>query len=392
MDILKSVATARNRVEEAFEKKFGNIDGMIVAMAPGRVNLIGEHTDYNDGFVFPMTIDRAVYVGLRARSDAVCSMYSVNFDSDATWSRERIERNGHPPWTAFVKGVQQMLISAGYPLRGVEGVIYGDVPIGSGLSSSAAIEVATAYALQTVFRFDMDPVEMIRLCQRAENEFVGVQCGIMDQFVSRLGTHAHALLLDCRSLQHEQVPFSFEKITLLIVDTKMKRALLQSAYNERRAECDEAVRIFRSLDPRVRALRDVPMTMFEEHHARLFDKVRRRARHVITENQRVHNAVAALKADDIITFGTLMYESHHSLRADYEVSCAELDGIVDTAQKAGALGARLTGAGFGGCALVLSTKEQARKISEAVSESYRNQFGSGPTIMTLTDNFETGTV
>lgn len=390
MNINPSIESSRKRIEETFQKHFGGTTGLTVAMAPGRVNLIGEHTDYNDGFVLPMTIDRAVYIGLRPRNDNLCKMYSVNYDEQSEWSLDDISKSERQPWTDFLKGVQQQLLAAGYELKGVEGVVYGDVPLGSGLSSSAAIEVAMAFALQNAFQFDMNPVDMATLCQRAENEFVGLQCGIMDQFVSRLGKRNQALFLDCRTLQYEHIPFSFDEVALLIVDTRKKRELAKSAYNERRAECAEAVAFFRSINSQVTALRDVSPEEFEKHKELLSGKVRGRVRHVVTENRRVLDAVAALKGNDISFFGNLMYASHRSLREDYNVSCEELDWIVDKARDNGALGARLTGAGFGGCALVLTSKDRTEPIIEKVGHGYRERFGVDAAIMTLRENFEAG--
>lgn len=390
MNINPSIESSRKRIEDTFQKHFGDTTGLTVAMAPGRVNLIGEHTDYNDGFVLPMTIDRAVYIGLRPRNDNLCKMYSVNYDEQSEWSLDDISKSERQPWTDFLKGVQQQLLAAGYELKGVEGVVYGDVPLGSGLSSSAAIEVAMAFALQNAFQFDMNPVDMATLCQRAENEFVGLQCGIMDQFVSRLGKRNQALFLDCRTLQYEHIPFSFDEVALLIVDTRKKRELAKSAYNERRAECAEAVAFFRSINSQVTALRDVSPEEFEKHKELLSGKLRGRVRHVVTENRRVLDAVAALKGNDISFFGNLMYASHRSLREDYNVSCEELDWIVDKARDNGALGARLTGAGFGGCALVLTSKDRTEPIIEKVGHGYRERFGIDAAIMALRENFEAG--
>lgn len=390
MNINPSIESSRKRIEDTFQKHFGDTTGLTVAMAPGRVNLIGEHTDYNDGFVLPMTIDRAVYIGLRPRNDNLCKMYSVNYDEQSEWSLDDISKSERQPWTDFLKGVQQQLLAAGYELKGVEGVVYGDVPLGSGLSSSAAIEVAMAFALQNAFQFDMNPVDMATLCQRAENEFVGLQCGIMDQFVSRLGKRNQALFLDCRTLQYEHIPFSFDEVALLIVDTRKKRELAKSAYNERRAECAEAVAFFRSINSQVTALRDVSPEEFEKHKELLSGKVRGRVRHVVTENRRVLDAMAALKGNDMTFFGNLMYASHRSLREDYNVSCEELDWIVDKARDNGALGARLTGAGFGGCALVLTSKDRTEPIIEKVGHGYRERFGIDAAIMALRENFEAG--
>jgi len=376
-------------MREVFCQQLGSDKGMLVSMTPGRVNLIGEHTDYNEGFVFPMTINRAVYIGLRKRSDRTCKFYSMNFKESADWSLDDIQREKDHHWSNYLKGVMKILQEAGYKLRGVEGVVYGDVPIASGLSSSAAIEVATAFGLQHALELEIDPVQMILLAQRAENKFVGVNCGIMDQFVGRLGKKDHALFLDCRSLEYDHIPLRLDDFALLIIDTKVKRELAQSAYNQRRAECDEAVKYFQSIDERVKALRDVDGKMFEKYQAGLPEVVRCRARHVVSENGRVIEAINALKKRDMAKVGELFYESHRSLKEDYEVSSGELDFIVDSARKFGAIGARLTGAGFGGCAIILIHKKLADRLNRQLPREYEKKFGYPCSILILESNLET---
>jgi galactokinase len=313
----------------------------------------------------------------------------MNFKESADWSLDDIQREKGHHWSNYLKGVMKILQEAGYKLRGVEGVVYGDVPIASGLSSSAAIEVATAFGLQNVLGLEIDPVQMILFAQRAENKFVGVNCGIMDQFVGRLGKKDHALFLDCRSLEYDHIPLRLDDFALLIVDTKVKRELAQSAYNQRRAECDEAVKYFQSSDERVKALRDVDEGMFKKQQAELPEVVRRRARHVISENGRVIEAINALKKKDMAKVGELFYESHRSLKEDYEVSSGELDFIVDSARKFGAIGARLTGAGFGGCAIILIQKEMAGGLNRQLPREYEKKFGHPCSILILESNLET---
>jgi len=382
-------AVIYSQVIEVFKREFGTVDGLILVRTPGRVNLIGEHTDYNEGYVFPATINRAVYIGLRPRTDDACVFYSLNFKEKASWELAAIERSEGHHWSNYLKGVMKVLREAGIAFKGSEGVVYGDVPIASGLSSSAAIEVATAFGLDRAFGLELDPVRMSLLAQKAENGFVGVNCGIMDQFVCRLGRKGHALFLDCRSLAYENVPLRLAKHGLLIVDTRVKRELAQSAYNERRAECDAAVRYFQGKVPEVKALRDVDPDLFARYQDRLPETVRRRAAHVVAEDARVLEAVKALRADDLEKVGALFYESHRSLKEDYEVSSPELDFIVETARSAGASGARLTGAGFGGCAVVLARRDILNGLSQDIEVHYVRKFGKAPGTIALTENFET---
>ncbi len=385
----KTQAVIYNQIIEVFKREFESAEGMILVRTPGRVNLIGEHTDYNEGYVFPTTINRAVYIGLRPRTDDSCIFYSLNFMEKSSWELAGIQRSEGHHWSNYLKGVMKVLGEAGVDFKGSEGVVYGDVPIASGLSSSAAIEVATAYGLDKAFGLGLDPVRMSLLAQKAENAFVGVNCGIMDQFVCRLGRKNHALFLDCRSLAYENVPLRLAKHGLLIVDTRVKRELAQSAYNQRRAECDEAVRYFQVKAPAVKALRDVDPEMFARYQNGLPETVRRRAAHVVSEDGRVLEAVKALQADDLEQVGRLFFESHRSLKEDYEVSAPELDFIVESARASGASGARLTGAGFGGCAVVLARKNILDGLSQDIEVHYVRKFGKTPGMIALTENFET---
>ena len=383
-------AAARQSVGHTFGKTFGSTDGMIVAMAPGRVNLIGEHIDYNDGFVLPMTIDRAVFLALRPRDDTRCRIVSMNFQEEATWDLRTLTRTDDHPWANYLKGVQKLLMARGCTMRGVDGVVFGDVPLGSGLSSSAAIEVAMTVGLIHLFGCSIPAPDQARLCQLAENGFVGVQCGIMDQFVSRLGKRHQALFLDCRSLEYRLVPFDFGKAALLIVDTALQRELRTSAYNQRRQECEAAVSHFHTIDDSIRALRDVSVGLLNKEKAALPDIIRRRAQHVVSEHARVHEAVAALAAADMARLGSLMVASHRSLKDDYEVSCPELDTIVESAMGQGAFGSRMTGAGFGGCAIILAPPAHVPQIGRGVASAFRSAFGRDPVVMHLTDNVEAG--
>ncbi|MCS6849083.1 MAG: galactokinase [Anaerolineae bacterium] len=362
-----------------FEQAFGR-QPAFVARAPGRVNLIGEHTDYNDGFVLPMAIDRDVTIVGAPRDDRVVRLRSANFGDEAGFALERIEKAHDGAWSNYARGVAHVLQQAGFALRGFDGVIYGEVPIGSGLSSSAAIEMATLMAFTAAGADGSAPLALAgaqaaRLAQRAENEFVGVNCGIMDQFISSLGKAGHALFIDCRSLAYELTPMP-RGVTVLVVDTSAPRSLAASAYNERRAQCEQAARTLGAP-----ALRDVSVETFEQRRSELPDLIARRAAHVIYENQRVLDAVAALRANDVAMFGRLMNQSHDSLRDWYEVSSKELDAVVEIARGVpGVYGARMTGAGFGGCAIALVDDAQAGALAQAIACDYPRRTGREPKV------------
>ncbi|MCS7056938.1 MAG: galactokinase [Thermoflexales bacterium] len=358
-----------------FAQTFGR-QPAFVARAPGRVNLIGEHTDYNDGFVLPMAIDRDVTIVGAPRDDRVVRLRSANFDDEVGFSLDRIAKASDGAWSNYARGVADVLQQAGFDLRGFDGVIYGDVPIGSGLSSSAAIEMATLMAFAAAGSpLTLDGAQAARLAQRAENQFVGVNCGIMDQFISSLGKAGHALFIDCRSLAYELTPMP-AGVTVLVVDTSAPRSLAASAYNERRAQCEQAARMLGAP-----ALRDVSVEAFEQRRSELPDLIARRAAHVVYENQRVLDAVAALRANDVRTFGRLMNESHDSLRDLYEVSSKELDAVVEIARSInGVYGARMTGAGFGGCAIALVDDDQVGALTQAVAQEYPRRTGRQPKV------------
>jgi len=359
-------------LRRAFEGRFGEPPPFIVR-APGRVNLIGEHTDYNDGFVLPMAIDRAVWIALRPRRDRRVIVHSLDFDQAAKFSLDNLHKG--KGWLEYIQGVAWAFQVEGHRLEGWEGVMTGDVPIGAGLSSSAALELAAARAFAAVSDLEWEPVKMARLGLKAEVEWVGLNCGIMDQMICAAAQAGHALFLDCRSLEFEQISLP-DGLLVAVLDTATRRGLLDSAYNERRAQCEAAARLFG-----VRALRDVDMQTFEARAGQLDPLTRRRARHVITENERVIQAVAALRGGDVKTLGSLLDASHASLRDDFEVSSPALDSMVGIARQAdGCLGARMTGAGFGGCAIALVHAEKAREFSFHVFQEYTRQTGLTPSV------------
>ncbi|MDP2975841.1 MAG: galactokinase [Anaerolineales bacterium] len=363
----------RAKLTPAFKECFGTIPPLIVR-APGRVNLIGEHTDYNDGFVLPMALDRAVWIALRRRRDRQVIVHSLDFDASAAFSLDQLQSKGKG-WIEYLRGIAWALQKAGYALTGWEGVMVGDVPVGAGLSSSAATELAAARAFVSVSDLEWDAVKMAGLGQKAENEWVGVNCGIMDQMASAAARAGHALFLDCRSLTFEHIPLP-DGLSVVVLDTATRRGLLDSAYNERRLQCKTAARLFG-----VRALRDVDMRTFEARGGQLGPLTYRRARHVIRENDRVTRAVAAMRGGDLETLGRLLVASHASLRDDFEVSSQALNIMVEIAcQEPGCFGARMTGAGFGGCAVALVQAEKVQDFAVCVAKKYAQQTGLTPNV------------
>lgn len=362
------------QIRARFRELYGGEPRLV--RAPGRVNLIGEHTDYNDGFVLPVAIDRDILVAAAPRTDRTVRVYSMNFDQSTSFSLDRIDHDAGAPWSNYVRGVAHFLLEAGAKLPGIDAVIEGDVPVAAGLSSSAAIEVATARAFQAVGEVPLDDVELALLCQRAENQFVGVPCGIMDQFISTLGRRGHALLIDCRSLEYRPVALAGAPVSVVVADTTVRRGLAGTEYSVRRGQCDEAVTILGQLLPNVRALRDVTVEDLARHRSALPGVVARRAEHVVGENKRTVEGAAALERGDLIRFGQLMNESHTSLRDQYEVSCAELDVLVEAARSVdGVYGARMTGAGFGGCTVSLVRPDAVPAFVGQVGATYTRRTG-----------------
>jgi galactokinase len=370
--------TTPAELSEAFQKLFG--DRPSIYRAPGRVNLIGEHTDYNEGFTMPSAIEFSTWIAIAARNDRRLVVRSENFSETVELNLDEPPEKGRGHWSDYPFGVAVKLEQAGQRLRGANLLVRGEVPIGSGLSSSAAIEVATGFALLHVCGASIDRLELARLCQRAENDFVGMRCGLMDQFISCFGVADHALMLDCRLLDYKLLALPTHA-KLVICNTMVKHGLAASEYNARRAECEEGVRLLKKKIPHVRSLRDVAIEDLEQFGGDLPDVVRRRCRHVVSENVRVIAAAAALESDDLLTFGKLMRESHCSLRDDYEVSCEELDLMVDLANKAdGVFGARMTGGGFGGCTVDLVQADSVEALKEVVARGYAEATGREPEI------------
>lgn len=362
-------------IRRKFQARFGYAPARVV-WAPGRVNLIGEHTDYNEGFVLPAAIDRGVYLAVAPRRDRNVSVHALNFHDATAFSLDHLQRDSTHRWSNYLQGVALILQERGYALRGMDAVLWGDLPIGASLSSSAALQVAAAVAFKTLRDLALPLEQIPALCQRAENDFVGVQCGIMDQFAVTFGQREHALFLDCRTLAHQHVPIPSD-LKIVVCDTRKPRALAASAYNQRRQECEQGARFFG-----VAALRDVSVEIFHARETELSETIRRRVRHVVTENQRVREMVAALERGDLKTVGALMAASHQSLRDDYQVSVRELDVMVELAQAhAGCVGARMTGAGFGGAALALVHQDAAETFANQISAAYQAATGVEPQLL-----------
>ena len=376
--------TAWPTIAQRFSRKFAAPPR--VFRAPGRVNLIGEHTDYNDGFVMPAAIGFYCFVAIVPRQDRRLVIYSEEFREQIEFDLDSADAQGKlcGGWSAYPLGTALQLERSGFRLSGANLVVHGEVPIGAGLSSSASIEVATALALATVSGHAVGRVELARICQQAESDFVGMKCGIMDQFISLHGRQNHALLLDCRSLDFALVSVP-DSVRLVICNTGVKHQLASGEYNRRRAACEGAVAALKNDMPQIRALRDVSTAELERHRSVLAPADYRRALHVVGENARVLHGVAALRSADLHAFGQAMARSHASLRDLYEVSCRELDLMVEIANRQpGCYGARMTGGGFGGATINLVDAPHAEKFSVNVAAAYRRATGMSPEIYTCT--------
>ena len=384
-------AAVADALRATFAAWRGDADGVQVVRAPGRVNLIGEHTDYNDGFVLPMTLDRAVYVALRARADDRLRLRSLNFDEEVVARVGKLPETPPAHWATYVGGVLRELHRRGEVASGMEVLLFGDVPLGAGLSSSAALEVAVAVGVEALTGAPRDPVETVKLCRYVEHTYVGVQCGIMDQFAARLGRSGHALFLDCRSLAYRHVPLPLDQASIVLIDSGVRRQLAASKYNERRDECAQSVAYFQQIDPSVQALRDVTPALFEQHKTGLPEVIQKRTQHVIEENTRVEEAVRRLEAGDLEGLGACMNRSHESMRDLYEISCREIDFLVERArQTPGVFGARMTGGGFGGCTVNLVERLAADGFWLDMVEKYEKRFDYETNVYLVEENVEAG--
>ncbi len=367
-------------IRDKFGKYFQGDGNIFTVRAPGRINLIGEHTDYNGGFVLPAALEQQVVMAGQRREDEKVSIYAEIPDEEVTFSLSRIERDPQHVWADYLKGVIFMLRERGIVLSGMNIYVGGDVPVGAGVSSSAALEVAAAFLFRESCGFSLGLVDMAKLCQRAENEFVGMRCGLMDQFICCLGRKGTVLFLDCLKEEYEFIPLK-KRYRLVVCNTGIRRELADSEYNRRREECESGTAVLGKFVPGITCLRQVSVVDFEKFKDMLPGTVRKRCRHVVYENKRVLKAVNALREDKIKEFGKLMKESHESLKDDYEVSCLELDLMVDIAgRQEGCIGSRMSGAGFGGCTVNLIEEEHILKFVEDVKSKYCSKTGIDPEI------------
>jgi len=382
--------TDLDRLYGEFRRQFGGEPK--VYRAPGRVNIIGEHTDYNDGFVLPAALELATYAAISARDDRTLRVRSLLMDETVSFSLDETAPKPRKHWSDYVHGVAVVFQGAGHRLAGADVMIWSDVPLGAGLSSSAALEVATGYALLTNTGLEVDLTRLALACQRAENEFVGMRCGIMDQFIACHGATGHALLIDCRSLDRRLVPVD-PKARLMICNTGIHHEHAAGEYNMRRRDCEEGVRRLSKALPGITALRDVSADQLERHADLLTPLVHRRCRHIVTENARTVRAADALEAGDLALVGRLMNESHVSMRDDFEISCREVDIMVElNAAVEGVYGARMTGGGFGGCTISLVDADAVEDFTHRVADGYRAATTVEPQIFSCSPGAGVGAV
>lgn len=363
----------RTKVLEDFLRHF--IDKPTIVRSPGRVNIIGEHTDYNEGFVLPAAIDRAVYVAVAPRTDDKIQLYSGEFDDHFETSVAEL-KPAEKVWPNYILGVADQLVKRGYSIKGFNLAIDGDVPIGSGLSSSAAVECATAFALSEVFQLNIGKKDLAFIGQKAEHTFAGVMCGIMDQFASVFGKKDHVIKLDCRSLDYEYVPLKMEGYRILLLNTNVKHSLGSSEYNTRRAQCEQGVAWVKEHHSQVNSLRDVNMDMLNKYVLPQDELIYRRCKYVVEEIQRLLTGCEDLKRGDLKALGRKMFETHEGLSREYEVSCRELDFLVDAVRSHPAVvGARMMGGGFGGCTINIVQEEAIDRLVEQLGKSYGENMG-----------------
>lgn len=362
------------QIEEEFKNRFGQEYKLI--KSPGRVNLIGEHTDYNDGFVLPAAVDKGIYLAMNVNDTNSCRFYALDkkesFETDISEGISRSELG----WPNYLLGVVDQLRKHGYEVEGFDCVFGGNVPIGAGMSSSAALEGGVLFGLAMLNDWDIPPVEMAKIAQKAENEFVGVQCGIMDQFASLNGREGYAIKLDCRSLDYEYHPFDRDDIQIVLCDTQIRRELATSKYNVRRKQCEQGVETLQQWDPEIKSLRDVELSLLFKYEDEMDPTIFKRCKYVVEENKRVIQACNDLHKGDFDSFGQRMYQSHAGLQLEYEVSCEELDVLVDLSRNLeGVFGARMMGGGFGGCTINLVKENHVELFTDQIKKQYHEQTG-----------------
>jgi galactokinase len=365
----------RTDIESTFLEKVGKRLNRIVVRAPGRVNLIGEHTDYNEGFVLPASVDKAMIFVVSPRTDGLCYFYAADLRDEFSVSISSIERT-QKGWPNYLLGVIEEMKKLGVDVPGCDVVFGGDIPIGAGMSSSAAVECGFAFALNRLFDLGISKMDLAKLGQRSENNFVGVNCGIMDQFVNIFGEEKKVLKIDCRSLDYEYFPFQRKDLAIVLCETEAKRSLASSEYNVRRRQCETGVRVIQNHRPEIRSLRDVSSDLLNEHRDEMEPVVFQRCAYVVEENGRVLKACEDLRQNDFRSFGEQMYRSHAGLRDGYQVSSPDLDFLVECASSLdGVLGARMMGAGFGGCTINLVEQKSVDGFVETMKEKYRQRTG-----------------
>ncbi|HTX19826.1 MAG TPA: galactokinase [Bacteroidota bacterium] len=361
-----------NLIEHEFRTLYG--EQPLMVRSPGRVNLIGEHTDYNLGFVLPGAIDKAAYFAVAPRNDMKCSFYALDLRDKHETDLEHLEYT-KKGWPNYLMGVIQQLLKGGGRLGGINCVFGGDIPIGAGVSSSAALEAGLAFALNRIFDLGLDGLSLARLAQKAENEFVGVRCGIMDQYANIFGLKGHVLRIDCRSLEHTYYPFDSDSVSIVLFDTGVSHSLASSEYNRRRAECTEGVAILRSRHPEISSLRDATPSTVDECRELLPDNIYRRCKYVVEEDERVLRACRLLQEGDLRGMGALMGKSHEGLRDLYEVSCKELDFLEQSVSTDSSVyGSRMMGGGFGGCTINIVENSSVAGLCAEAAERYKSQF------------------
>jgi galactokinase len=361
---------------ESIEKKFIELFTLkpLLVKSPGRINLIGEHTDYNEGFVLPAAIDKEMVLGVAKNGLDVCRLYSYDYDEQSTYNLADL-RPAENGWANYILGVVDQLKKAGYDIGGFDCAFGGNIPIGAGLSSSAALECGIAFSLNQLFDLNVNKQSLIKFSQKAEHEFAGVQCGIMDQFASVMGKAGYAIRLDCRSLEFNYFPINLQDYQIILCDSQVKHSLASSEYNTRRKECEQGVEKVREKYPDVKSLRDITKSMLEEVKDRVGPVVYKRCRYIIEENQRLLSGCELLEKGDIAGFGEKMYGSHDGLSTMYEVSCKELDFLVDfTRNKDYVVGSRMMGGGFGGCTINLIAKDKKEEFKSSIKKAYKENF------------------
>ena len=391
----------RNKLK-AIEKKFieiFHVDPLIVR-SPGRVNLIGEHTDYNNGFVLPAAIDKAIYFAISSRSDNICKLFASDMNESFDFSIDKLIYS-EKGWPNYLMGVVDQLKKRDYKIPGFNCVFGGDIPIGAGLSSSAAVEAGLVFALNYLFNLGIDKLSLVKIAQKAENEFVGVNCGIMDQYVNVFGENRKVLRIDCRSLENEYLPFDYKNISIVLFNSNVSHSLASTEYNQRRKECIAGVEIIKRENPQITSLRDVDFDLLKGYKNKMDSTVFKRCKYVVEENSRVLKACDALKIHDLQKFGSLMYNTHEGLSNEYEVSCKELDYLVDlTKDESKVYGSRMMGGGFGGCTINLIENDSIEEVTTHVTEKYKHKFdlnvntyvtkiSSGTNIISINENATT---